>query len=43
MDKEPLPPVPKDGAGPTETDEDDVLRGLYGEAENGIYRGEGAE
>lgn len=38
---EPTPPEPKHGAGPTETDEESVLRELYGEPDpDGIYRGE---
>lgn len=38
---EPKPPEPANGAGPTEADEEDVLRELYGEPDpDGIYRGE---
>jgi hypothetical protein len=36
---EPFPPKPANAAGPTEPDEEDVLRELYGEADSdGIYR-----
>lgn len=38
---EPMPPVPRGDAGPTERDEEDILAELYGPAdENGIYSGE---
>lgn len=37
-----MPPEPRAGAGPTEPDEEEVLRRLYGEPdEHGIYRGDG--
>lgn len=39
---EPMPPDPREGAGPTETDEETVLAGLYGPPDGyGIYRGLG--
>lgn len=38
---EPSPAEPANGAGPTEADEEAVLRELYGEPDpDGIYRGE---
>lgn len=38
---EPDPPVPANAAGPTEPDEEDVLREIYGEPDpDGIYRKE---
>lgn len=37
-------PEPRGGAGPTESDEEEVLRALYGPPdEHGIYRGTGGE
>lgn len=37
-------PEPRNGAGPTESDEEEVLRSLYGEPdEHGIYRGAPAD
>ncbi|WP_185949283.1 hypothetical protein [Microbispora sp. KK1-11] len=37
----PMPPEPAHGAGPTEDDEEAILRSLYGEPDSdGIYRGE---
>ncbi|MBP2704384.1 hypothetical protein JOL79_11225 [Microbispora sp. RL4-1S] len=37
---EPLPPEPRAGAGATEPDEEEILRGLYGPPDaDGIYRG----
>ncbi|WP_204061692.1 hypothetical protein [Microbispora corallina] len=39
---EPLPPEPRNGAGPTEPDEEAVLESLYGPPDaDGIYRGDG--
>ncbi|MGI5162602.1 hypothetical protein [Microbispora sp. CA-102843] len=39
----PMPPEPQTGAGPTESDEEEVLRALYGEPDSdGIYRGDGS-
>ncbi|WP_165975471.1 hypothetical protein [Actinomadura rubrisoli] len=36
---EPIPPEPPADAGPTEMDEEDVLRGLYGPSDGaGIFR-----
>ncbi|MFI7630285.1 hypothetical protein [Microbispora rosea] len=40
---EPIP-EPRHGAGPTEVDEEEVLRRLYGPPDgDGIYRGTGGE
>ena len=37
-------PEPRNGAGPTEADEEEVLQRLYGPADSdGIYRGQGAD
>ncbi|WP_179155277.1 hypothetical protein [Microbispora sp. GKU 823] len=37
-------PEPRNGAGPTESDEEEVLRALYGEPDDdGIYRGPGPD
>ncbi len=41
MTDEPMPPVPRADAGPTEADEETVLEGLYGPPDSdGVYRGE---
>jgi hypothetical protein len=38
---EPTPPEPANAASPTETDEEDVLREIYGDPDqDGVYRGE---
>ena len=38
-EQEPAPPAPRDGARATEADEETVLTGLYGPAdEDGVYR-----
>lgn len=39
-EKEPAPPVPRGDAGPTEADEETVLRDMYGPpGSDGIHRG----
>lgn len=41
---QPMPPEARAGAGPTEPDEEEILRQLYGEPdEDGIYRGDGPD